>query len=426
MKITRALGLTVFGALLLLGCGEDTGTPTSDETSARLSDAEPLPQGDPLVMTKEKAGLPLSPPIRRGASEYRGDLTLISSNSGFDLVTTRFDNAVITVQMLDEKEARFSSPDQVRDNPAAFQPRKRVGDLFDEIDQVLGDANVDQWTNYTLVFDLFRVAENWLVRWDGVKIDEISDPGQYGLWRDDMRRELTDLVFAVLDDVTADRNVTHVVIGDDMERLLLGKRNFPNNPEEFANFVSFYKELRAAIKADFPDIKISAGMNWDRLVTDVAALYTTSGNVEDVRFGEIRRVWQDIAEPLYSGEDFLALSSEPDPSYYEGDPAGLPESQYALLAEVQGERPVVWYGINWPINSSAEKRTQKDYLERFLELNAGNEIDLITWRIMIDLPEQGDCALVTGLSGRSQRCFAGFFSNSAAPTSVSDLYIPAE
>ncbi len=425
VDVRRFLTLALLGALLAVAACGDEGEDAGAQ-SARLSDAEPLPVGEPLTMTSDIAGLPLGLPTRCINGACAGDMTLIQNSSSFELVTTRFKTAVVTVPVLDERETLFSNPDSVRDNPAPFQARKRLDDLFDEVDEVLAAKGAEQWDNYVLVFDLFRVSGNWLVRWDGVKINEIDEPGQYGLWRSDMRQEVSDLIFAALDAVTQDRNITHVVIGDEMERLLLSTRNFPNNPEEFANFVTFYRELRGQIKADFPDIQVSAGINWDRLVTEVAARYTAGGSIEEVKFAEIRRAWQEVAEPLYEEADFLALSSEPDPSLYGGDPDGLPESQYALLAEVQGARPVIWTAINWPINSTAEKSTQGDYLERFLALNAGNDVELISWKIMVDLPEQGDCALVKGLQGRVQDCFAGFFSNSLAPTDVSDLFIPAE
>jgi hypothetical protein len=239
-----------------------------------------------------------------------------------------------------------------------------------------------------------------------------------------MRQDLLAILRGALNEALADgKPVTRVVLGAGMERLLAGPDGAVN-PADFANFVDFFVQTRRALKEEFPDIAFSAGLNWDNLITYVAARYTVSGEVADVRFGEVRAVWRDVAAPLYEEADFIALSSEPQPALYGGSPNGLPESQYALLAEVQGELPVVWHSIHWPSDSGATKGLQEIYLERFLALNAGNDVELIAWRRLVDLPEgTAECNGVVNLGGPVSECFGGLFRDSLAPSEVSDLYL---
>jgi hypothetical protein len=406
-------------ALVWAGCGEDGGS--AKDASARLSDAEPRPTGAALTLTRENAAVPLRPPLMRGA-EYRGDLTLMQDNTSLGEVHEALGSAVVTVQIIDEREA--SSAADAQQNPGRFQATKRLGDLYAETDAVLGANGLDDWPDYTLVFDLFRTSGAWLLRWDGTNISQFDSTGVYGLWRDDMREDILAILRGALNEALADgKPVTRVVLGAGMERLLAGPDG-PVNPADFANFVDFFVQTRRALKEEFPDIAFSAGLNWDNLITYVAARYTVSGEVADVRFGEVRAVWRDVAAPLYEEADFIALSSEPQPSLYGGSPNGIPESQYALLAEVQGERSIVWHSIHWPSDSGATKGLQEIYLERFLALNAGNKVDLIAWNRLVDLPEgTAECNGVVNLGGPVSSCFGGLFRDSLAPSEVSDLYL---
>ncbi|MEL6181764.1 MAG: hypothetical protein AAFS10_22585, partial [Myxococcota bacterium] len=187
------------------------------------------------------------------------------------------------------------------------------------------------------------------------------------------------------------------------------------------NFVSFYGEVREAIKASFPDVKVSAGLQWDRFVGEAALAYASDGTAETLAWSDIRGAWRDLAEPLYAQSDFIALSSEPVPSNYDSDAENIPNSHYALLAEVQGDRPIVWFSLNWPVTSSAAKSNQVKFLERFLTLNAGNTVDLVAWKAAIDLDETA-CRLVESVQGPPTDCNAGLFTSSVAPSALSDVF----
>ena len=404
-----------------LGCGDEAETTVASD---RLSDAEPQPSAQPLTLSKENTAIPLRPPLRRG-DEYRGDLTLIKTNSSFDTLTNQLGAAVITLQVLDEREAT-TSPEDPQQNPAPFQAGKRSRDLVAEIDGALTESGNPDWAEYVLVVDLFRLKRNWLVRWDGTNIRQFEEPGEYGLWRDDMRQDLKAIMVGAVNELLGrGKPLKRVVFGVGMERLLASSDGGVN-PTDYANFVTLFREVKAELATQAPEVEVSAGLNWDNLVTHVAALYTATGKLEDVKFGEIRAAWRDVAEPLYADADFIALSSEPDPSLYNGNPANLPQSHYALLAEVQGPRPVVWHSIHWPVESKAVKALQDDYLERFLALNGGNDVALVSWKQLIDLPEgAADCNSLVSLGAPPSDCYAGLFSDSVAPTDLSDSYLPA-
>jgi hypothetical protein len=129
-----------------------------------------------------------------------------------------------------------------------------------------------------------------------------------------------------------------------------------------------------------------------------------------------------VAQPLYAQADFLALASEPDPEIFESDAENLPDSHYAMLAEYQGEKPIVWYSINWPINSDTEKVLQRTFVVRFQALNAGLDIDIVAYRRLQDLDDEGTCnSVIRALNGPITDCTAGMFRISGAPSFVHDL-----
>lgn len=407
---------------LLAGCGEDAADQPAVEDDA-LSAAEPILSGEALSFTADNTYVPLSLPVPRG-NEYRSDLALLPQDATFSALTTAFGGVVVTMPILDETDARFD-PDGARATPQRYQPKKRLGDLFDEIDEHVTAKGHTAWSDYVLVFDLFRVSETWLVRWDGKLITQFTQPGEYGLWRDDMRSEIIEAIIDGIDEAEEDHAVTHVVVGTEMERLLLGpsgSRSWPGNPAEFANFVSFFAEAKAAIKDAHPDVMVSAGLNYDRLISHVAAQYTATGDRATVTWSERRYAWEAVAEALYADADFLALAAEPDPDEFEGDAENLPAGHYAMLAEYQGSRPVVWYSVNWPVNSDAAKAAQRVYLERFQSLNAGLDVDVVAYRRLQDLDDEGTCeSVIRALDGPITDCTAGMFRVSGAPSKVYDV-----
>lgn len=406
---------------LLAGCGEDAADQKAVEDH-RLSGAEPALSGDPLTFTADNTYVPLALPVPRG-NEYRSDLALLPQDDTFAGLTTEFGGAVLTMPILDESDARFD-PDGARMSPQRYQPKKRFGDLADEIEEHVTDNGHTPWSKYVLVFDLFRVSETWLVRWDGKLITMIEEPGEYGLYRQDMRDEIIEAMIDGIDEVSEDNTVTHVVVGSEMERLLLspsGTRQWPDNPAEFANFVSFFAEAKAAIKEAHPDVQVSAGLNYDRLISHVAARYTETGDRATVSWSERRYAWENVAEKLYAEADFLALASEPDPEEFEANADNLPDGHYAMLAEYQGDRPIVWYSINWPVNSDVEKSLQRAYLERFKVLNAGLDIELVSYRRLQDLDDSSCNSVVKALNGPITDCTAGMFRISGAPGVTYDV-----
>lgn len=386
-------------AVSAVGCGEE------EEASPDAGDATiPMPSGAPLTLSPENAGVGVT----------FGDMGLLTGHSSFELVDAAFTTAVLPIPILDEKKALEFTPENIRSQPAPVQSKKRTEELLDEIDDAIeADADAEDFGAYVLVIDVFRVNGSWPVRWDGVGVRETDGPGAYDFSRDDMRDEEKDIILKAVAEAHERKPLKRVVVGAAIERLQLV------NPEDFGNFVSFYEEVYDAIKAQWPELEVSPGLNWDRFITDVAALYTPGGTVEEVTFAQIRAAWREIAEPLFAKADFLGLQAEPNPDYYSGTPENLPVSQYALLAEVQGSRPVVWYAVNWPVTSAAEKVTQRDYLRKFLEYNAGNDVELIAWKGIRDLGPDA-CPRIVELGGPTSDCFAGIFTESLAGNRLSD------
>lgn len=396
LLLPATLGLVLFAA----ACGEDV-----KPDPAAAAAVAPMPTGDPLTLDADNAAVGV----------HFGDLPLMTGHSSHEFVASAFDTAVLHVQVIDERKAWEFNPDDIKENPATVQAKKRTEELLDEIDDAIEADSLEDFGRYVMVIDVFRVAGNWPVRWDGVKIRDFEEPGAYGFDREDMRDEELRIIVDAVAEAAERKNLTHVVVGAAIERLQLV------NPDDFANFVSFYGEVYDALKERWPDLAVSPGLNWDRFQRQIAALYTPGGTEAEVNFSHIRAAWMEYGETLFAKADFLGLEAEPDAASFGSDPAMLPDSQYALLAEIQEDRPVVWYSVNWPVTSGAEKVTQRDFLRRFLDLNAGNDVDIVAWKAIRDYGPD-DCPRTTELGGPRADCSAGIFSDSLAKNKLSDEF----
>ncbi len=133
-------------------------------------------------------------------------------------------------------------------------------------------------------------------------------------------------------------------------------------------------------------------------------------------------MWRDVVEPLVEASDFIALSARPEPALFES-PEDLPDSHYALLGQVQGDKPVVWHSVYWPVDTPASKSRQGDYLSAFLRLNAGTDVTLISWRSLLDFPQgTAECNGIINLGGEQELCFSGLYRDSLAPSEVSEIF----
>lgn len=399
--------LTAILALGVASCGDTDSGPTATPDD-RVSDAEPMTSGDPLTLGVDNVAIPFN----------HRDMEFASTiGPSFDLISA-YDRAVVKVQIIDEREALNSPPSSIRANPAPVQAKRRLATLLDEIDDGLATGGGEDWGQYTVIFDLLRLNGSWLVRWDGVGLDSRTDPGNFGLWRDDMRNDEAEIIMDALTEAVGRKPVTHVVIGHEMERLILA------NPEDFANFLTFFEMMRDQIHAQWPEIKVAPGLGWDRLLAEVVPMFEGAEDGDtDHHFSAMRRMWQYVGQPLYANADFIALTAEPNPELFGGDPDKVPDWQYALLAEVQGDKPIVWTSVNWPVTSGNEKARQRDFLERFLVLNAGNNVEILAWKAMIDLVPNVCDGIVTNLGMERTECYAGMLSSSVAPTKLSDEFL---
>ena len=402
------------------GCAEEE--ETSSEAPVRW-DTFGKESTDPVVLSKEN----------KGFGYFAGD---ILASAGADLAAT-FDVAVFRSQLIDEL---MVSREGIGSIPQALFSA-RAATLQNELE------GQQPFARGVYVLDLMRWADGsqaggpvpYLTTWD----ENDRAIANYGFWRDEYRD-------TVLDEVAdaAALQPEYFVVGAEMERLLA----LPGGMDDYANFVSFYREAYTRIKAVSPSTKVSAGVDWVRLQLDVVPTMTIAtallpadlrdDTVEEIACNALpsgddaqryARACTDAAfarfvEPLLhvpnpefdpenalSEEtirtaDFLALSATPGGTDFGNDAQACPEDFFGYLRNWSVDWPVVYYQVNWQVTSESNELKAKQWLETLLARNAGVNIELLAWALARDLTTSDCGKLTTDLGAPDWVCFQGLLS----------------
>jgi len=321
---------------------------------------------------------------------------------------TDFANAVVLhAQVFSEYEQTQSA------STSAPRFDGRIEDMYDSS---LGDL-VRGADTTVFVLDLLRLDRQWLTDWRGLDRDSPDVREQVFSFQARADAEggdyQEDVVEYVLDALSV-QVPTHLVIGADMEQYYLA------NPGDWPYFAAFVRQLRDAVRAEFPDVKIGVGINWSAFVDEVAPTFLAELERSSVDFVTVEAAWETVLDPLYydmeneaTRLDFFAFSSVPDPATYGDDPNALPEWHYAGIPTMFDEEPartlpVAWYSIGWPVTVASPAQPGA-FLQRFLNDNGGYDVDLVAWWGYNHLNE-GECTKMQSDVGAPQNaCFRGMY-----------------
>ena len=411
MMLTAVAGLLALGAL---GCEEEKKGPPPEPQFEQ-------PGSTPLALTKATRGVELWPTA-----------TLVDGHGGALAAKAAAAETLVVYEQL--------SSEYVMARTAVFANAKLENRLEDVLSAPTLTAAVAGYSRKVFVVDPLRLDQRWIVdasrgtRGDAAGRESFLNFGDAG-YREDAA---TRIVSAITD---AGVLPEAVVIGSEMERY------YQLNQNDWANFASFYAEVRNAIKASYPTVQVAVGFNWSNFMETVApdfiipesdapgcatdaecgaGGYCAASQCGELDFVAVQAAWQAVIDPVTFDAatgalltDFYAFASIPDGARYGGNPDSLPSTHYAGIPTMFREEParklpVRWFRIGWDVAGDSEAPSR--FLRRFEVLNgSGYDVALVSWFGFVR-QLTGDCNVIRDtLGARPELCQRGFITSSGAP-----------
>ncbi|TVR03562.1 MAG: hypothetical protein EA398_04430 [Deltaproteobacteria bacterium] len=355
----------------------------------------------------------------------------------FNTVAEDIHRLVHRVQLVEENR-RFSVSTQPPPI-STFFPVEEVNLALES--ELYGDTMQD-FDEVTLVLDLMRLDDSWLLDWEGANRHEenLRSGLNFGLaqptYEQAIQRRLLDAVGAWHD---GERTV-RVVLGAEMERYWL------LNPEDWTHFVSFTRDVRETLAQEFPNVEFSIGINWSAFMERVVPTFLVDPGENDPplafapfddegnpHFVLVQEAWDTVLEPLYFDRapdpdnaermllepavDFYAFASIPAAGLLQ-EARNLPSLHWRgvrtiIEADPARRLPVDWYAIGW----TGETTVQQDaFLQRFLAEAGGLDSRTTAWFAFTQAADN-ECRRLTGseIAARSHHCTRGLVRPSGQP-----------
>lgn len=413
-RIWTALSLVAFG-VMLLACGDDA--PPSEDVFDDLS-------GDTLALTASTRALSvtLARPLARLSTQFADDMQLV-------------ENVVVVDQLFSEPE-HMQVANGVGEAP---EPRfdRRMEALYGD-DRLSGSLALAARTYW--VVDLQRLDREWLVDWRGLSRDEpdnretqftvsIRNTDHGG----DYARDAEGYILSAI--AGAPSPPTSLVIGSDLEQQYLAA------PQDWDALVALVRSLADAVRAEYPDVRVSAGINWSRFMQDVVPRFEEVGVTEE--FGAVRAAWEAVIDPLTvtserneNGDvigvtpfmDFYGFSLIPNPEVNLGgfaSPEEVPDTHFVGISQQfrqspERELPVAFVRVGWPTQASSDFWAR--WFTRVTRGVAGLDVEVLSWW-GYESYEQSYCSSqILAAGGRRFLCNRGFYSESGASNDLYERY----
>ncbi len=407
MFSSRLLPVLLCGVTIAL-----TGACGDDGPSGPRSSFEPEPE----------QGLAMSPAIR-GLHAYPSD-SFGGLHEKFAADSLVSDNVVFYEQVYSEFHHA-----QVGGQPRQAPPRyhERVAAFYadpDFADTLTGGFERTWW-----VLDLQRLDREWLVDWNGLERDEPdlrATSLSFTIRATDHDSDYQEAVIASVVASFEDSGVvpTSLIVGSEMDRY------YADNEGDWPAAVAFVRDLREAVRAVAPGVRVGVGINWSSFMDEVVPRFVGAAGEDEVNFAVVRAAWEAVIDPFYAtvdpetGEvigtvlDFYAFASIPDTTRY-ASPESIPDSHYAGIRTMFDESPeralpVAWFSVGWPVTNQSSAFWE-GFLDRFLALNGGYTVELVSWWGYSQLSRDRDCGAMTGRVGVSiEICSRGLYSVSGS------------
>lgn len=426
----KSVGVCLLSLFLAASCG-----PREEERFPELESASPL------TLERGQVGVGLHHGDALGAAVNRNGAALVDGANFFGHAffhVRSYDEVSGIVGEYHVQRVREEQIGEAVRGPTDFPIRSpaarlsnRGADLSLELEKALEIANATGFDDRSFVVDFWRTRGDWLIRWDGNlnSGSNIEGKGTYGFDREDM---VIDLISQFVD-LANQQQPTWLVVGDSMDRFLAAAGYEDGlGPEQFQYFLEFFQQVVPAVHAVSPETKVVAGFHWENVAGPLAAAYH---GVDEAALTEelLDEVFEVILLPFAEAGDGIGLRIRA----VRGE---MEDWKYQFLRRLDGlynqSIPVVIYSVSTPIQSQAEYPQQRLFLERFSEVMAGVNPEVVAWERFtnIDGVDTGDqsvvgrCAALSNPNTRLQmpqeRCYDGLltlFQDKPAFTALRNL-----
>jgi hypothetical protein len=425
--IAALLSIAIAGSALA-GCGNNE-QPEPNRFPA-------LTIADPLQLNQNNVAVGI----------HHGEMLAFRENDPEGLavaIETFQPRAVLHLQSYDElawsfgEHTYFPTPSGIdARNAVDFQMDRSMGELAPRADDLISELEVNAeavdaqpFERKTIVVDFWRTRGDWWIRWDGILDEEVNTRGKgpYGFGLQEFANSMVNQIETVAQQQKPDL----IIIGTDMERLFATDEGGAISQAEFSNFVAFYQRAAAGVRTVSPDTRIGVGFNWDRFARRVAPTFS---DTETLSNQSLDAAFAGIILPLARISDVIALRSFTDTEDHSQ------QLYYSFLRRLPSlydlPQPIVWYDIGTPVESPVGYNKQRVYLERFLEWNAGVDVESVAWSTLVNI--DGADTANQQISGRcralvdnemynlpQRECYDGLHTTVFESKSVFDVFVDA-
>ena len=360
----------LIGMLALAGlaaCDDDPGPTGPQPPPQTLPDEPAAPEGSGNF-TVEQRGITLD------EDDFAVLVESASSGITLDTIRTRFGRLVVNRPYVDWRASVCVDADIA----AMHQPRATLEDLVAELDAQRG-----------LTFDKISVNVDLLspARQDLIFVCYGADQPRFDVLP---HREA---VIAAFVDLARVPNVDYITVGLEMNRYYHLRIGDQRVIDDYTNFITLYREIYDAVKAENPAINVGPGLSWAtfqrRTVPDIA----DELGLEDDSMEAFVRAWERTVRPLLGlanarTADFVGLSMIPfvQESPFNGVPAAsaaITEFHRRIPVLADG-LPVAFPQIDWP---GAVRGPKGDYLTTLKAATAHVDLAWAAWRRTSDVPD---------------------------------------
>ncbi|MGK0359938.1 MAG: hypothetical protein ACI9U2_002244 [Bradymonadia bacterium] len=406
----------LIGMLALAGlaaCDDDPAPVGPQPPPLTLPDEPDAPQGAGNF-TVEQRGITLD------ADDFAVLVETTNNGITLDRIRNEFGRLVVNRPYVDWRASICVDSDDA----SRYQPRATLEELVDDLS-----------TQRSLSFE--KIAVN---------VDLLSPAGQdlifvcYGA--DDPRFDVLphrEAVVAAFIELAQVPNVDYITVGLEMNRYYHLRVGDDRVIDDYTNFITLYREVYDAVKAENPAIKVGPGLSWAtfqrRTVPDIA----DELGLEDDGMEAFVRAWERTVQPLLGSTnartaDFVGLSMIPfvQESPFNGVPA---PDDVAAITEYHRRIPVLADGlpvtfsqIDWP---GAVRGPKGDYLTTLKAATAHVDLAWAAWRRTSDVPDTvgaSPCAKYTQareatLAYPQDFCTAGLVSDNNSGKPVLEVFV---
>ena len=383
-------GWVAAGLLVGAGCGEEDTGPSPPNPYADVP-SERAPTLDDGHWTVAQRGVAID-------AEDIGIIQEVESSAGVavDALESKFGHLVLNLPVVDYLKGAATGDCVPQDRAAAARPLTVARDLRARFEDTRGLT----FEKVAINVDLLSARRTRLLH----ECFNISAEPRFG------EPQHRAQVVAALTELAQLDGLGWITVGLDMNRYYhLRDDDGRDRRDDYANFVTLYRDVYAAVKAVNPDVRVGPGLSWDFLVGVTAPEVASElGDVSGDSVEAFYRAWQRTVLPLLEVRaegpvrptaDFVGFSMMPEsmsPPFNDAPAPADPSAVAAIEAYYRrielavqtaaGPLPVVLPVVDWRNDSAGASVKKANFLTSLKHGVSHVEVEWAAWRRLSSLP----------------------------------------